>query len=128
MAGDSTTRGGAVAAGEADRSDWCPEDGRLAYRPSELAALVGMSTKTIYRAIDRGELRAVRVSNGTRLLVPAVEARAWLSENLVEPRVAEQPPRLPRRLRHKRSELRPLAAVFEELDLGRSSGYDRQAT
>jgi excisionase family DNA binding protein len=46
-------------------------DERLAYRPAELAALVGLSTKAIYRAIERGELQAARVANGSRLLVPA---------------------------------------------------------
>lgn len=105
------------------------EDGRLAYRPAELARMVGVSPKTIYRAIDRGELGAARVSNGTRLLIPAVKAQAWLDENLVEPHEHESPPpRQPRRRRMGRGELRPLAAVFEEMDLTRSSGYDRRAT
>ena len=36
-------------------------EGRLAYRPAELAGSVGMSAKAVYRAIGRGELRAVRV-------------------------------------------------------------------
>ncbi len=106
------------------------DDGRLAYRPKELAALVGLSAKTIYRAIERGELRAARVSNGTRLLIPAASARAWLAENLVVPHEPEEPPRvLPRRIvRNRLCEQRPLAAVFAELDLDRSSGYDRGAT
>lgn len=106
------------------------QDGRLAYRPAELAQMVGVSPKTIYRAIDRGELKAARVSNGTRLLIPAVKAQAWLDENLVEPHEVESPPppRPPRRRRGGRGELRPLASVFEEMDLARSSGYDRRAT
>lgn len=33
---------------------------RLAYRPAELAAMVGLSAKAIYRAIERGELAAGR--------------------------------------------------------------------
>lgn len=103
-------------------------DGRLAYRPGELAQMVGMSAKAIYRAIDRGELRAARVSNGTRLLIPAGEARAWLEENLVEVRTLERPERLPRRIRPARGELRPLSRVFAELDLSAGSGYDRGAT
>ncbi len=37
-----------------------PADERLAYRPAELAALVGLSTKAIYRAIERGELKRSR--------------------------------------------------------------------
>ena len=90
--------------------------------------MVGMSAKAIYRAIERGELRAARVSNGTRLLIPAGEARAWLEENLVEVRQCEAAPRLPRRIRSARSELRPLSKVFAELDLSAASGYDRRAT
>ena len=70
---------------EREETEWL-NDGRLAYRPKELAELVGMSVKSIYRAIERGELKAARVSNGTRLLVLAPSARAWLEDNLVEPR------------------------------------------
>lgn len=105
------------------------EDGRLAYRPAELAQMVGVSSKTIYRAIERGELAAARVSNGTRLLIPAAGARAWLEDNLIEPQEREAPhPARPRRRRKGRGELRPLAAVFDEMDLARSSDYDRRAT
>ncbi len=51
---------------------------RLAYRPAELAAMVGLSAKAIYRAIERGELRAAKVANGSRLLIPAESAESWL--------------------------------------------------
>src|SRR3954468_19156914 len=61
-------------------------DERLAYRPAELAALVGLSTKAIYRAIERGELHAVKVANGSRLLVPAAATDEWLEANAVAPR------------------------------------------
>ena len=90
--------------------------------------MVGMSAKAIYRAIERGELRAATVSNGTRLLIPVNDATAWLEENLVEARAVETPQRLPRRIRPRRGELRPLSAVFAELDLSAGSGYDHQAT
>jgi excisionase family DNA binding protein len=63
-----------------------PADERLAYRPAELAALVGLSTKAIYRAIERGELQAARVANGSRLLVPATATEEWLEANSVAPR------------------------------------------
>jgi excisionase family DNA binding protein len=59
---------------------------RLAYRPAELAALVGLSAKAIYRAIGRGELRAARIANGSRLLIPAEEAERWLVANPVVPK------------------------------------------
>ncbi|MEK6273160.1 MAG: helix-turn-helix domain-containing protein [Actinomycetota bacterium] len=66
-------------------------DGRLAYRPAELAAMVGLSAKAIYRAIERGELEAAKVANGSRLLIPAAAAEEWLVANAVVPRGAERP-------------------------------------
>lgn len=61
------------------------QDGRLAYRPAELAGSVGLSAKAVYRAIGRGELRAVRVANGTRLLIPVECAREWLQGERLGP-------------------------------------------
>ena len=58
---------------------------RLAYRPAELAAMVGLSAKAIYRAIGRGELHAAKIANGSRLLIPAEAAEEWLVENAVVP-------------------------------------------
>jgi excisionase family DNA binding protein len=58
---------------------------RLAYSPAEVAAAFGLSRKAIYRAIASGELRAARVCCGSRLLVPAEEARAWVARNLISP-------------------------------------------
>jgi excisionase family DNA binding protein len=55
-----------------------PRPERLAYTPGELAAMVGLSAKAVYRAIHRGELRAARVANGTRLLIPVSAALAWI--------------------------------------------------
>jgi excisionase family DNA binding protein len=37
----------------------------------ELARVLGVSRATIYRAVERGELRAVRVSSVIRILVDA---------------------------------------------------------
>ena len=56
---------------------------RLAYSPAEIAAAYGLSRKAIYRAIASGELQAARVCCGSRLLVPAEEARAWVARNLI---------------------------------------------
>jgi excisionase family DNA binding protein len=39
----------------------------------ELAGLLGVSRATVYRAVERGELRAVRVSSVIRILVPTSE-------------------------------------------------------
>jgi len=58
---------------------------RLAYTPTEVAAAFGLSRKAIYRAIASGELQAARVCGGSRLLVPAEEARSWVARNLSVP-------------------------------------------
>jgi len=58
---------------------------RLAYSPAEIAAAYGLSRKAIYRAIASAELHAARVCCGSRLLVPAEEARAWVARNLISP-------------------------------------------
>jgi excisionase family DNA binding protein len=65
---------------------------RLAYSPAEVAAAFGLSRRAIYRAIATGELRAARVCCGSRLLVPADEARAWVDRNLTKPRAAAMSP------------------------------------
>jgi excisionase family DNA binding protein len=65
---------------------------RLAYSPAEVAAAFGLSRRAIYRAIATGELRAARVCAGSRLLVPADEAQAWVDRNLMAPRVPPAPP------------------------------------
>lgn len=84
---------------------------RLAYRPAELAALVGLSAKAIYRAIGRGELRAARVANGSRLLIPAEEAESWLVVNAVGPQDNRNAgPAGPRRVR------RPLADALSRFE------------
>ena len=85
---------------------------RLAYRPAELAAMVGLSAKAIYRAIERGELEAARVANGSRLLVPAAAAEEWLLTNAVSPKRGESPPARPGR----RSTGHPLGEALAQLD------------
>lgn len=103
------------------------EEARLAYRPAELAALVGLSCKAIYRAIERGELRAAKVAAGSRLLIPVEEAEAWLQASLVE---VDRPDSLPGPSRRPRSrqELRPLGDAIASLDLRSPDGYDRSGS
>lgn len=84
---------------------------RIAYRPAELAARVGLSAKAIYRAIERGELRAARVARGSRLLIPVGAAEAWLEQNMVKPSAGP----VPQPRRRSRS-ARPLAAALAEAD------------
>ena len=59
---------------------------RMAYTPAEIAASAGLSRKAIYRAIETGELRAARVCNGSRLLIPSEAAREWIEQHLVDVR------------------------------------------
>ena len=76
-------------------------------RPTEAADLAGLSTRAIYRAIQRGELRAVRLCS--RLRIPRDDFDEWIarSEVRVEPaptigyasgtRDARELPQAPRR-------------------------------
>jgi excisionase family DNA binding protein len=64
-------------------------------RPAEAAALACLSTRAIYRAIDRGELRAVRLCS--RLRIPREGFEAWIASSTVrvEHRIAPPPPPAP---------------------------------
>lgn len=50
---------------------------RLTYRPSEVAAMLGVSRTLVYEWIDKGYLPAI-VRDGTRL-VPAADLDAWVA-------------------------------------------------
>ena len=50
-------------------------------RPAEAAALAGLSTRAIYRAIQRGELRAVRLCS--RLRIPREDFDDWVARGAV---------------------------------------------
>lgn len=41
---------------------------RLAYRVDEVAELLGVSKSTVHRAIGRGQLNAVKLSNNTYII------------------------------------------------------------
>ena len=65
-------------------------------RPVEAAALASLSTKAIYRAIERGELRAVRLCS--RLRIPRDAFEAWIASSTVRcerPIVPVPPPAPP---------------------------------
>lgn len=55
-------------------------------RPADAAALAGLSTRAIYRAIERGELPACRLCS--RLRISAVAFDEWVAR-------CEVPPALP---------------------------------
>jgi excisionase family DNA binding protein len=101
----------AAIGGIRSRRDNSTRPNRLAYRPAELAAMVGLSTKAIYRAVERGELEAARVANGTRLLIRAESAESWLVRNSVVPRRAQS--RSAARMRRGTSQ--PLGAALRRL-------------
>ncbi|HEV2785760.1 MAG TPA: helix-turn-helix domain-containing protein [Solirubrobacteraceae bacterium] len=52
-------------------------------RVSEAAELAGLSTRAIYRAIERGELRAARLCS--RLRIPRAAFDEWIERNTVRP-------------------------------------------
>lgn len=56
-------------------------------RPSEAAELTGLSTRAIYRAIERGELPAARLCS--RLRIPRAAFDEWVNACIV--RRAERP-------------------------------------
>lgn len=64
-------------------------------RPREAAALAGLSTRAIYGAINRGELRAVRLCS--RLRIPREAFDAWIASSTVRRgrRFVPEPPPAP---------------------------------
>ena len=53
-----------------------PEDTRRLLSPAEVARLANVSTKTVYREIDRGELPVLHV--GRQLRIDPADFRAYL--------------------------------------------------
>jgi excisionase family DNA binding protein len=63
-------------------------------RPVEAAELTGLSTRAIYRAIERGELRAARLCS--RLRIPRAAFDEWVERCVVRaPESATTYPRVP---------------------------------
>jgi excisionase family DNA binding protein len=51
--------------------------------PEEVARQCGLSRRAVYRAIERGELRASRLCS--RIRIRAADVEAWVDENQIEP-------------------------------------------
>lgn len=51
---------------------------RLAYKPMELVALLGLSRWTIYRLLSEGRLSSIRV--GGRIVIPKTALERFLDE------------------------------------------------
>lgn len=64
------------------------------FTPRELADLARFNVATVYRAVERGELRALRLSGGRLRFRPA-DIRAWLAvaETAPEPEPRPRPRR-----------------------------------
>jgi excisionase family DNA binding protein len=67
-----------------------PADALLS--PEQVARRCGLSRRAVYRAIDRGELRASRLCS--RIRIRAEDVDAWVQENQIEP--SSHQTRLPR--------------------------------
>jgi excisionase family DNA binding protein len=57
--------------------------------PNEVASLCGLSRKAVYRAIERGELRASRLCS--RLRIRPDDVDRWIEAAQVEPAAASEP-------------------------------------
>ena len=58
--------------------------------PDEVAAICGLSRKAVYRAIERGELRASKLCSRLRITLEDVDS--WIESSQVEP-IAPPDPR-----------------------------------
>lgn len=58
--------------------------------PEDVARLCGLSRKTVYRAVERGELQAFRLCS--RLRIRREDVDAWLAASIVVPASAPLPP------------------------------------
>lgn len=65
--------------------------------PEQVAGRCGLSRRAVYRAIDRGELRASRLCS--RIRIREADVDAWVDENQIEPSVHETRLPLPSPLR-----------------------------
>lgn len=66
------------------------DNDRIMLSVDGVAAQLGLSTKTIRRAIDEGRLRAYKPCG--RLLIASVDVDAWLAASQVEPRATRFTP------------------------------------
>ena len=56
--------------------------------PNEVAAICGLSRKAVYRAVERGELRASKLCS--RLRITPEDVELWIAESLVEPALSHE--------------------------------------
>ena len=61
-------------------ADLLSDGRRKYYSPAEVAAYFGVSTRTVYRLVKRGEVRAVRIGESVR--IPRGEVLRYESEGV----------------------------------------------
>ncbi len=74
--------------------------------PKEAALLAGLSVRAIYRAIHRGELRAVRLCS--RIRIPRAAFEEWIEHSAVVPELTATAGPPPRRAAAPQSSFRRL--------------------
>ena len=57
-------------------------DMRLAYRPAEVAAAIGVGRSKAYELIARGEIPSIRIGGSIR--VPLDALKQWMDQRLAE--------------------------------------------
>ncbi len=62
----------------AQRLQVVPVEKRMAFKPEEVALLLGVGRNAVYNLIKRGELKAARI--GRRLVVPREEVERLLGD------------------------------------------------
>ena len=60
-----------------------PADADALLSPEQVARRCGLSRRAVYRAIERGELRASRLCS--RIRIRAADVEAWVDQNEIEP-------------------------------------------
>jgi excisionase family DNA binding protein len=60
-----------------------PADVRALLSPEEVARQCGLSRRAVYRAVERGELRASRLCS--RIRIRASDVEEWVDESRIEP-------------------------------------------
>jgi len=88
-----------------------PADVDALLSPEEVARRFGLSRRAVYRAIERGELRASRLCS--RIRIRAADVEAWVEENQIEPASIVTRPSLP-------------SPLLSSADSGRQSGLRRE--
>lgn len=79
---------------EARRVARPPADADALLSPEQVARRCGLSRRAVYRAIERGELRASRLCS--RIRIRGADVEAWVDGNKIEPSDdVVRPPRAP---------------------------------